>query len=91
MRRLFLAGALLAASTLLLAASTGGPYTLRKDDVSGGGGRAAGGSYALVATVGQADAAVQGGGSYRLTGGFHGPRGNGDLLFCDGFEAAPCP
>ena len=91
MRRLFLASALLAASTLLLAESTGGPYTLRKDDVSGGGSSAGGGAYTVIATVGQPDAAVQSGGVYRITGGFHGPRGNGDVLFCDSFEDTPCP
>ena len=63
---------------------------MRKDDVSGGGARATGGTYTVTGTAGQAEAAVQSGGRYRLTGGVHGPRGDADRLFCDSFDYAPC-
>lgn len=96
MRRLLLAGCLLAASTLLLAQSSGGPYTIRKDDVSGGGTRATGGTYVLTGTAGQPEATAPAGVGtvYRLTGGFHAPAGDGAAgrIFCDSFEAAAsCP
>ena len=78
-------------SSGLLAQSSGGPYTMRKEVIAGGGTRAAGGSYVATVTAGQPAAHVQTGGSYRLTGGFHGPQGDTGRIFCDGFEGTPCP
>lgn len=77
---------------LALAQSSGGSYTLRKVVVAGGGVDAAAQPYVMVATTGQAIATVHTGGSYRLTGGFHGPVApRGDRILCDGFESTPCP
>lgn len=50
-------------------AQTGGPYDLSWHNI-GPGGRASGGSYDLLGSVGQPDAATMSGGSYTLTGGF---------------------
>lgn len=77
---------------LAVAQSTGGSYTLRKVVVAGGGVDAAGQPYVLVATVGQPIATVHTGGSYRLTGGFHGPVSpRADRILCDSFESTACP
>ena len=90
--RMVLAGVLLAAASMLLAQSSGGPYVMRKDVVAGGGGASSGGGYRVVATLAQPVAAVQSGGSYVLTGGFHGRRpADTPQIFCDGFEDTPCP
>lgn len=50
-------------------AQTGGPYDLSWHNI-GPGGRASGGSYDLLGSAGQPDAATMSGGSYTLTGGF---------------------
>lgn len=77
------------------AQSTGGPYTVRKQAIASGGNRASAGPYVATVTIAEPTAsAAQSGGTYRLTGGFHGPRGPSaplpERIFCDGFEAAPC-
>jgi hypothetical protein len=78
---------------IVLAQSTGGAYRIRKQVIAAGV-EASGGTYRLVGTVGQAVAGPQGGGSYRVSGGFHFAQGagtSGSTLFCDGFEDSPCP
>jgi hypothetical protein len=50
-------------------AQTGGPYNLSWHNI-GPGGSASGGSYGLLGSIGQPDAATMSGGSYSLTGGF---------------------
>lgn len=50
-------------------AQTGGPYDLSWHNI-GPGGAASGGSYDLLGSIGQPDAATMSGGSYTLTGGF---------------------
>lgn len=90
MRRALLIGLLLGASSGLLAQSSGGPYTMRKEVVAGGGVRASGVGYVVTGTAAQPGAHVQTGGSYRLTGGFHGPHGDTGRIFCDRFEDTPC-
>lgn len=92
MRLMVLAGVLLATTSLLLAQSSSGPYVMRKDIVASGGGTSTGGTYSVTATLAQPVAAVQSGGSYVLTGGFHGRRpAETPRVFCDGFEDTPCP
>jgi hypothetical protein len=61
--------ALLLSSVPAALAQTGGPYDLSWHNI-GPGGRASGGSYDLLGSVGQPDAATMSGGSYTLTGGF---------------------
>lgn len=72
-RRLVLAASLVIAWLLssmpVALAQTGGPYDLSWHNI-GPGGRASGGSYDLLGSVGQPDAATMSGGSYTLTGGF---------------------
>lgn len=53
----------------VLHAQTGGPYDLSWHNI-GPGGSASGGSYGLLGSIGQPDAATMSGGSYTLTGGF---------------------
>jgi len=69
-------------------AQSGGTFEIRRSTFDAGGGRAAAGPYALVATVGQADAHYSEGGAYALRGGFWGAGGNvlSDAIFADGFE-----
>ena len=55
---------------LLPAGAQGQGYTLNRARVSGGGGLSTGGSWALVSTLGQAEAGQMNGGTYSLTGGF---------------------
>ena len=50
-------------------AQTGGPYDLSWHNI-GPGGSASGGSYDLLGSIGQPDAATMSGGPYTLTGGF---------------------
>lgn len=84
----------LACTSLLAQALTppaGGAYVMREQAIAGGGARATGGIYVLTGTLGQAEAdpASAAGGSYRLTGGFHGPHSAGpqeEVIFVDGFE-----
>lgn len=74
---------------LASAQSTGGVYVLRKVAIASGGARLVAAGLTLTATLGQPAAALQSGGNYRLTGGFHGPRGAAapsDALFRNGFE-----
>lgn len=90
--KMLVAGILLVGASLLLAQSSGGPYVMRKDVVAGGGSASTGGSYRVVATLAQPVASVQSGGSYVLTGGFHGRRpAEVPEIFCDSFEDTPCP
>lgn len=77
------------------AQSTGGTYTMRKQVIANGGNRASAVPYVATVTIAEPIAsAAQAGGTYRLSGGFHGPRGPSapplERIFCDGFEAAPC-
>ena len=64
-----LAIALLLSGMPVAQAQTGGPYDLSWHNV-GPGGNASGGSYSILASIGQPDAATMSGGSYTLTGGF---------------------
>ncbi len=64
-----LALTLLLGCTPVAWAQTGGPYDLSWHNI-GPGGSASGGSYDLLASIGQPDAATMSGGSYTLTGGF---------------------
>ena len=61
--------ALLLSSVPAALAQTGGPYDLSWHNI-GPGGSASGGSYDLLSSIGQPDAATMSGGSYTLTGGF---------------------
>jgi hypothetical protein len=61
--------ALLLSSVPAALAQTGGPYDLSWHNI-GPGGSASGGSYDLLGSIGQPDAATMSGGSYTLTGGF---------------------
>ena len=86
---------LIAAVAAAGAQSTGGTYTMRKQVIASGGNRASAGPYVATVTIAEPTAsAAQLGATYRLTGGFHGPRGSSaplpERIFCDGFEAAPC-
>lgn len=73
LRRLALAYCLTVAAffgvTAVAMAQTGGPYDLSWHNI-GPGGSASGGSYGLLGSIGQPDAATMSGGSYTLTGGF---------------------
>jgi len=51
-------------------AQTGGDYILTWSTIDGGGGTSSGGTYKLVGTIGQPDAAYSAGGNYELLGGF---------------------
>ena len=64
-----LASAVMAFSTAAVLAQTGGPYDLSWHNI-GPGGSASGGSYDLLGSIGQPDAATMSGGPYTLTGGF---------------------
>ena len=80
---------MLLAPVLGLAQSNGGPYVMKKDVIAAGGQQAAQPGTVLVGTVGQSAAAAATGGTYALTGGFHGPTANAVLpeeLFRIGFE-----
>ena len=72
-RRMTLAASLVIAWLLsgmpVALAQTGGPYDLSWHNI-GPGGAASGGSYDLLGSIGQPDAATMSGGSYTLTGGF---------------------
>ncbi len=72
-RRMVLAAGLVVAWLLsgqpVALAQTGGPYDLSWHNI-GPGGSASGGSYDLLGSIGQPDAATMSGGSYTLTGGF---------------------
>ena len=86
---------LIAAVTTVGAQSTGGTYTMRKQIIASGGNRASAGPYVATGTIAEPIAsAAQLGATYRLTGGFHGPRASSaplpERIFCGGFEAAPC-
>lgn len=61
---------LLSLGSLATAAQSGGPYAIKRYHV-GSGSESSGGPYALVSSVGQADAgATMNGGDYTLVGGF---------------------
>lgn len=83
-------GCLFAMSAHTKSGPSGGAYELRKQVIAGGGQAALGGGYALVGTVGQSAVTQVSGGSYQLTGGFHGPVVAApplpDALFGNGFE-----
>jgi hypothetical protein len=69
-------------------AQSGGSYQITRHAVAGGGSRVGGGSFVLVGTVGQAEAAAPAtAANLSLTGGFHAPVGAApNALFSDGFE-----
>ena len=64
-----LVSALLLGGMPVATAQTGGPYDLSWHNI-GPGGSASGGSYDLLGSIGQPDAATMSGGPYSLTGGF---------------------
>ena len=74
-------------------AAAAAPYELHRARLAAGGDSASGGSYHLVGTVGQAEAADRAsGGSYTLSAGFRrraGVTAPDDRLFTNGFELAP--
>lgn len=78
----------------LNAQPAGGSYVLRKQ-VIGAGEVSSAGPYRLTGTVAEVGAAVSAAPRFRLVGGFHGPTGPSgpivESIFCDGFEAVPCP
>ena len=61
---------LLLLTSVTVFAQSSGNYDLAWSSIDGGGGEAGGGSYALISTIGQADAGALQGGSYTLAGGF---------------------
>jgi hypothetical protein len=67
----------------LIASSSLGQYELDWYTIDGGGGRSSGGSYELLGSIGQPDAAWSRGGDYELLGGF---LSGGPLCFVD-FES----
>ncbi len=80
--------ALMLGATFATAQSTGGSYVLRKVVIASGA-HADAATLQLTSTTGQPAAAVQAGGSFRLTGGFHGSRAGEpqpDAVFRNGFE-----
>lgn len=82
--RLLVAAVLVLVPTGLVVAQT-----LVVGTVDGGGGRSAGGSFVLEGSIGQPDAQLAEGGSWRLRGGFWfpAPATAGDAVFHDGFES----
>ncbi len=81
---------LLLGQPTLHAQSSSDSYTLRKQ-VLGAGEVSSAGSYRLTGTVAEVGAAESDSPRFRLLGGFHGPSGPIDSIFCDGFEAGACP
>jgi len=80
---------LLPAVAFAQTAPSGGPYVMNKQAIAGGGAAASAAGLTLVGTVGQAATQVAAGGTYVLSGGFHGPAPAGsplDPVFRDGFE-----
>lgn len=80
---------LLLVPVLGLAQSSGGPYVIKKDVIAAGGQQASAPGTVLVGTVGQSAAGAATGGSYALTGGFHGPTTTvvmPEAIFLNGFE-----
>jgi hypothetical protein len=64
----------LLAMALPALAQPGGDFSLGWWTVDGGGGESAGGEFAVLGSMGQADAGALAGGEFELTGGFwHGP------------------
>ena len=74
----------LAVSTMLLIvlaeSKANGQYEISWYTIDGGGGLSSGGSYTLIGTIGQPDAAYSKGGNYELLGGFWP---GGPLCFID--------
>lgn len=67
--------------------ATQGAITLTRWTIDTGGGTSAvGGAFRLGASIGQPEAALVSGGSYRLSAGFWVPESGGDGLFANGFE-----
>ena len=80
---------LLLVPLLGLAQSSGGTYVMKKDIIAAGGQQASAPGSVLVGTVGQSAAGPATGGTYVLTGGFHGPTSTAvrpEAIFRDGFE-----
>lgn len=59
-------------AVILTTISASAQYAIDWFTIDGGGGQSSGGAYALVATIGQSDAAMSSGGAYTLHGGFWG-------------------
>ncbi len=55
---------------VLAGSNANGQYELNWYTIDGGGGRSIGGTYTLMGTIGQPDAAWSSGGDYELLGGF---------------------
>jgi hypothetical protein len=55
---------------LLLSSPASAGYEISWYSIDGGGGMSSGGSYELIGTIGQPDAANSSGGSYEVRGGF---------------------
>jgi hypothetical protein len=67
--------------------ATQGAITLTRWTIDAGGSTSAvGGAFRLGASIGQPEAALVSGGSYRLSAGFWVPESGGDGLFANGFE-----
>ncbi|MBL8244915.1 MAG: hypothetical protein JNL89_12025 [Rhodanobacteraceae bacterium] len=67
--------------------ATQGAITLTRWTLDAGGTTSAvGGAFRLGSSIGQPEAALVGGGSYRLSAGFWAPESGGDGLFANGFE-----
>ena len=67
--------------------ATQGAITLTRWTIDTGGTTSAvGGAFRLGASIGQPEAALVSGGSYRLSAGFWVPESGGDGLFANGFE-----
>ena len=67
--------------------ATQGAITLTRWTMDAGGTTSAvGGAFRLGASIGQPEAALVSGGSYRLSAGFWVPESGGDGLFANGFE-----
>ncbi len=86
-RRKTLPGLLLVcASGLAVAQSSGGSFRLRAHSIDGGGQGSSGGAFVVTGSIGQPDAGVHAGGTFRLTGGLWGTARGDDVLFRDGFD-----
>jgi len=66
--------------TMFVSSTVSGEYEINWYTIDGGGGRSSGGTYNLVGTIGQPDAAWSAGGNYELLGGFWP---GGPLCFVD--------
>jgi hypothetical protein len=76
------AGLVLLLPLLAVAGATGQDYGLKRSTIDGGGGMfSAGGNFTVSGTIGQADAGMQSGSRFAVTGGFWIPLLAGDCNF----------